>query len=198
MNCDKSLESFFKGEDFPQGILNKKITFFAGSFNPLHKGHLACIELWKKKTTKDHSLIVIADLNPWKKNELSPEENRKEIISTLKEKLPTDTLLFDKFLFQDKSNPTIDWIDIIDQAFPRLELSLLIGFDSFLNIGNWKQSSKLLNILNSLYIANRNNNELSQSLKTQEYLAINPELKLIFLGEHQYEDLSSTKLRSIG
>ncbi len=173
-------------------IINE-ITFFGGSFNPWHEGHQACIKLLKNYLNKKHQLIVLPDINPWKNNELIPLLDRWEIYQNLL--IKTNELIYPSFLFLDQKNPTYKWVTKLKSNQPTLKINLLMGFDSFSNLDKWYESEKLLKILNHIFVASRNDDLSVKNQRLEEYKKADPTLKVTFLGNHEHEDLSSTKLR---
>ncbi len=171
----------------------KELTFFGGSFNPWHNGHLACTHLMEKYLGPDHKLIIAPDINPWKNNQSIDLKKRWDLFSNVLKS--SNYLVYPDFLFQDQKNPTYNWIKPLSQHREDLKLSLLIGFDSFCSLEKWYESDALLKLLNGIYIASRNDNRMLRELKQAKYQAINPHLTMSFLGHHKYENLSSTQLR---
>lgn len=184
-----SLESFIQNN---QTLLaQKELIFFGGSFNPWHEGHSSCINLMDQ----DKSIIVIPDHNPFK--ELVKNQNKSSSLDQIKQKLESfahQTFLFSDFFEKNEKNPTHQWIGKLKSKFPEKKLSLLIGFDTFMSLDKWIESEKLLKDLHTLYIASRMDDE---SLKQRQIDLISKmsNVKLIFLGHHEYESVSSSKIR---
>lgn len=171
-----------------------EILFFGGSFNPWHNGHSSCIKL----CPLDKKIIVIPDHNPFKEVIKSTEKNTSLIeIKNILKNFQQTTYLFDTFYKLEQKNPTSHWINEIKEAFPKIKLSLLMGFDSFASIDKWIDASILINNLYSLYVASRQDNPQVMNAQIETLKDINPSLHITFLGKHEYEDLSSTKLRSL-
>ena len=165
----------------------ERIIFYGGSFNPWHQGHQACVELAPKKAP----LIVLPDNNPHKEIPFQKSLNLDELEKELK--IRHDVYLFREFFYSKSHTPTVDWIVEVKKNFPNKKLDLLLGFDSAQAIDSWKDSQLLLKTLDKLYVVSRlETDELRDKL--QKKLLKN--IELIFLGRHQYEHISSTKLRS--
>lgn len=167
-----------------------EILFYGGSFNPWHQGHEACIKL----APKDKPLVVLPDNNPHK--EINP--NKQLDLDGLEKKLQEinpNTYLFREYYLDDKPNPTIDWVQELKTNFPKLSTSLLMGFDSFIKLDTWKENQTLLTGLKALYIASRLDQDEIKKSKTQIYQEMAPKLEIQFLGHHEFEHLSSTKIR---
>lgn len=173
-------------------LLEDELIFFGGSFNPWHEGHSSCIEL----CSTEKPIIIIPDHNPFKNiNEFS---EKRTTIGEIKIKLShfkQKTFLYESFFKMNIKNPTNIWIKEIKNKFPLKKLALLVGFDTFAHIHTWIDANDLLNNLDSLYIASRLDNEKVKDFQTLNLKKINPQLNLYFLGHHEYENLSSTKIR---
>jgi nicotinic acid mononucleotide adenylyltransferase len=140
-------------------------------------------------------VIIIPDNNPFKKYDKaldrSPSINQIDQIVDDK-----NIFLYLGFSELQDSNPTNTWIKKL-KAKTNKKLSLLMGFDSFITIHKWLESESLLNNITKIYMLSRQD----QIDKKKEQLMLlkdsNPNLEVIFLGNHSYEQLSSSALREI-
>ncbi|MCT4641074.1 MAG: hypothetical protein N4A33_02180 [Bacteriovoracaceae bacterium] len=166
-----SLIEFIKNIN-PKG----EILYFGGSFNPWHEGHSECI----RKAPKDATIIVIPDHNPQK------EINTKEysLNESYIKSLHKNVYIYKGFFLKKKKNPTYKWITQVKKEFSNLKHSFLMGYDSYENLKSWIQFETILNNLNKLYVLNRENQ------MCENYYNI----KTIFLGPHDFEQLASSKL----
>lgn len=177
-------------EERPKLREAKEIVFFGGSFNPWHAGHKACVDL----LPEDKALVALPDHNPYKELTEPNEEAVSEIMDALsKRKGPS--FVFEDFLKAGKKNPTHSWIRELKDIFPDKQLSLLVGFDSFIGIDKWIQAKDLLLDLSAIYVASRMDDPSTKEKQKKHLRAINPNLRIVFLGSHPYESLSSTILR---
>jgi nicotinic acid mononucleotide adenylyltransferase len=113
-----------------------------------------------------------------------------------KAKLKPWQFLVPSFLLEPEKNPTIEWIERIKKENPNQKLSLLMGFDSFSGIESWIRSHDLLRLLDTLYVVSRLENDLERN-KAMEKLEKLKMPKVIFLGKHNFENLSSKDLRKL-
>lgn len=173
---------------------SEELIFFGGSFNPWHHGHTSCLKL----APNNWPIIVIPDHNPFK--DLVTNHNKMTSIADIQNhlaKITATTYLFDEYLLKNEKNPSHKWIKEIKKNFPQKKISLLMGFDTFISIDRWIKADKILNNLNALYIASRLDDETVKKNQIKNLKAINESLKINFLGNHAYEDLSSTKIREL-
>ncbi len=164
--------------------------FFGGSFYPWHSGHQACLDL----LPDDKTCFVLPDRNPFKEvRAVDPVLSTIELTSKIKFK--SNQFLVPTFLLDEKKNPTIEWMEVLHRKYPEKKLSLLMGFDSLLNLSTWIRAGELLTILSTVYVVSRLEKEDEQQRVAAQVKKLNPNLNIEFLGHHQHESLSSTKLR---
>lgn len=173
---------------------NSEILFFGGSFNPWHEGHTSCLKLAPKKC----QIIVIPDHNPFKEITLMDHKysDLKEITAKIQELNKENIHLFDTYLKEDKKNPSHVWIQELKENAPDLKISLLMGFDTFISLDKWIESDIVINNLSSLYVASRLDNELVKTKQVKLLKTINKNLNVNFIGNHAYENISSTAIRN--
>lgn len=170
----------------------EEICFFGGSFNPWHEGHSACIQLLRKNIP----LIVIPDHNPQK--ELQSIENKATSFSDIENilnKFDQRSFLYPGFATKNEVNPTTQWVQELKKSHPQLRISLLMGHDTFEKIDTWIDGHKLLLCLHKLYVASRLETTIIKTQQINNLRALAPSLEISFLGHHEFEDLSSTKIR---
>jgi len=134
------------GEHKPQHAL------FGGSFNPIHKGHVAIVNTLLALT--DQLIIMPANCSPFKSKEtLLPNELRwKMITSTFPE---SEQLIISDFELRQKG-PSYTHLTLqsLQSQSPHASWHLVIGMDSLLAFHAWNQASDILSNA-SLWIFNR-------------------------------------------
>ncbi|WP_408096945.1 hypothetical protein ACJVC5_18070 [Peredibacter sp. HCB2-198] len=164
--------------------------FFGGSFNPWHEGHQACLTLMPE----DKMCFILPDRNPHKElRELSPVATILEISAHAK--LKNLQFIVPTFLLEQKQNPTVNWVEKFKNDYPTHKVSLLMGFDSFSNLRNWTRSEALLPLLNTVYVVSRLEDDQDRREALDHARARGPHLNIVFLGKHEFEDVSSTEIR---
>jgi nicotinic acid mononucleotide adenylyltransferase len=165
--------------------------FYGGSFNPFHRGHQACLDL----LPENKLCLVVPDKNPQKELEDSGPVVTILQIST-NARFKKNQFLVPTFLLKDEKNPTVEWVQEFKKNNPKKKISLLMGFDSLANIKTWIRYQDLLSTLNGIYVVSRLEEENSRLEILEEMKRDYPDLVITHLGRHDFEDLSSTKLRN--
>ncbi len=187
MENDQSIIDFIKS-CYPEGLPGE-ILFYGGSFNPWHDGHKEAL----LKVREKH-VIVIPDRNPLKPiNPFSLRESEDKIIGDL----GVHQWLYSGFLEKRAHNPTQAWIRSIKQEFPELEIALLMGFDNFAILDRWHNADQLIQDLSRIYVLSRNDCPEIKKNQIDLVKEKNNRLETVFLGNHAFEDLSSTLLRQL-
>jgi nicotinate-nucleotide adenylyltransferase len=134
------------------------IGLFGGTFDPIHRGHLALAGAASERCNLSRIVFVPANVPPHKQNQpLSAFAHRYAMIAlaTAQEKDFSPSLLEAPEDFQaggpgkEKTraaspNYTIDTVKRLKRAFKKADrLFLLIGIDAFEDIGKWHQAEEL-------------------------------------------------------
>jgi nicotinate-nucleotide adenylyltransferase len=137
------------------------IGLFGGTFDPIHRGHLALARAARERCNLSHILFVPANIPPHKQSQpLSAFAHRYAMITlaTAQEKDFAPSLLEapedvsaspSKDLSKEKAraakpNYTIDTVKRLKQTFKKADrLFLLIGIDAFDDIAKWYQVEAL-------------------------------------------------------
>lgn len=164
--------------------------FYGGTFNPWHQGHQACLNL----VPQDKICFVLPDMNPHKDlRDIDPPHHVLELITRIR--FGKKQYLIPSFLLDKIKNPTVDWIEKLKAEYPTKKLSLLLGFDSFSHLKSWTRSQDLLKNLSTIYVVSRLENEGMREDALSYVKSVSQNLDVIFLGRHEFENLSSTVLR---
>jgi nicotinate-nucleotide adenylyltransferase len=134
------------------------VGLFGGTFDPIHRGHLALARAARERCKLSRVLFVPANVPPHKQRQpLSAFAHRYAMIAlgTAQEKDFMPSLLEapedsepspsrEKKNRVEKPNYTIDTVKRIKQSFKKVDqLFLLIGIDAFAEIAKWHQAEEL-------------------------------------------------------
>jgi nicotinate-nucleotide adenylyltransferase len=127
------------------------IGLFGGTFDPVHRGHVALARAAMERCKLHRVYFVPVNVPPHKqKQSLTPFVHRFAmlVLATANEKAFVPSLLEapedGESRKKDKPNYTIDTVRRLKQSFKNSDrLFLLIGMDAFAEIANWHQAEAL-------------------------------------------------------
>ena len=125
-----------------------KVGLFFGSFNPVHNGHIEIAKEILNQKKFAEIWFVITPQNPIKdSSSLASYSHRVKMVELAIKN-------HDNFLAETieiklaKPNYTFNTIQILTKLHPKKSFSLIIGADNFQNFHNWKNSKKILDLVN--------------------------------------------------
>lgn len=170
---------------------SKDWVVFAGTFNPWHQGHQACLNL----IPEDKVCLIMPDRSPEK--DLRDVKHVTAILEiSVKSKLRKNQFLVPTFLLENKKNPTVEWVEKMKEDFPDHKISLLVGFDSFARLNTWVRAESLIPKLDTIYVVSRLEDDADRIKALDEVHALSFDVNVIFLGKHEFEHYSSTDIRN--
>ncbi len=121
-----------------------KIGLYFGSFNPIHIGHLIIANHIVNYTNLEQVWLVVTPQNPLKPSSgLLNEYNRLHLVQLAVEENPKLRASDAEFKLP-KPSYTIDTLTYLQEKYPKNEFSVIMGSDSFSNIGKWKNAEVLV------------------------------------------------------
>jgi nicotinate-nucleotide adenylyltransferase len=144
-----------KSGDYGSAESGMKIGLFGGTFDPVHKGHLALARAALERCGLHRIYFVPANIPPHKQRQpLSPFAHRFAMLAlaTAEEKAFVPSLLEapveekngNRKPREEKPNYTIDTVRSLKRSVkPGDKLFLLIGMDAFADIAKWRESEAL-------------------------------------------------------
>ena len=128
--------------------LMKKVALYFGSFNPIHKGHIALAEWVVEQGLCDELIFIVSPQNPLKSTtELAPEFSRYEMCemacasSRYPERIKVSAVEF----VLEKPSYTINTLRYLRDNFgAEMEFSLLLGADNIECFVKWRDYEEIL------------------------------------------------------
>lgn len=126
----------------------KRVMLYFGSFNPIHKGHIALAEYAVEKGLCDELVLVVSPQSPYKQTEeLAPEMDRFEMAETAcaasryPDRIKTSVVEF----LLPKPSYTIDTLRYLAENHGAdMEFSILMGADQIERLDGWKEYDRIL------------------------------------------------------
>ena len=129
--------------------MKKRTMLYFGSFNPIHKGHIALAEYVLQEGLCDSVALVVSPQNPMKRDmSLLPELTRFEMAeiacreSRFPERIQPSAVEF----LLERPSYTINTLRFLEENNGNdMEFSILMGADNIENIHKWKEAEAILN-----------------------------------------------------
>ena len=126
----------------------KREMLYFGSFNPIHKGHIALAEYVLDQGLCDEVALIVSPQSPYKEaGELAPELDRFEMaeIACRASKHPDRIKPSVVEFLLPKPSYTIDTLRYLQENFgSEMSFSVLMGGDQIAGLKGWKEYEKML------------------------------------------------------
>ena len=121
-----------------------KIGLYFGSFNPIHTGHLIIANHVLNETDLQKVWFVVSPQNPFKSSStLLNEYDRLHLVQIAIE--GDDRLKASEIEFSlPKPSYTSHTLVYLSEKYPSHQFSIIMGSDSFQNLGNWKNPETII------------------------------------------------------
>ena len=136
--------------------MTKRIGIYAGTFNPVHAGHVA-FALQAMKDAKLDKLYFLPERRPRHKTGVEHFAHR---VAMLKQAVRPYTK-FDVLEFDDVSFTVSRTLPKLHRKLPHSQLVFLLGSDAAVHLPSWPQASRLLKT-SELFVGVRGEHELSE------------------------------------
>ncbi len=187
----------------------KRIAFYGGSFDPVHRGHLAIAEKLTKIFELDEFVFVPAFHAPHKSRRqptsayqrfamlcLATAEQKKLKVSTMELEVPEKPY-------------TVETLTKLKSDLPDDQIFFVMGADSWEEINTWREWEKVLTIVN-IIVVTRPNYEIGFSHVTDEIREMMIDLRndknepritnhesRIYITDAVQMDISATRIREM-
>lgn len=126
----------------------KRVALYFGSFNPIHKGHIALAEWVVEQRLCDELIFIVSPQNPLKSStELAPEFSRYEMceMACASSRYPEQIKVSAVEFVLEKPSYTINTLRYLSEQFgAEMEFSLLLGADNIECFDKWREYEEIL------------------------------------------------------
>ncbi len=129
-----------------------KIGIYGGTFNPVHYGHLRTAEDVYERLMLDNMLFIPSGKTPFDKPDLARALERFEMV----EKAIKGNRHFNISDIETKvrgRSYSVDTIRKLSRTYENADFYFILGIDAFLDLQEWKEPQKLLNMTNLVVIS---------------------------------------------
>jgi len=172
-----------------------RIALFGGTFDPPHRGHIAIAKAAADQFSLDQVLFAPTGLQPLKHDPATAFATRMELVAAACLSDPRFAPSgIDAPRPDGSPNYTVDTLTTLAALYPNDELFNLVGADSLLNLPNWHQPARLLELAEWIVVTRPGypltDSDLAALRLSQAQLA---RIHILF---GIAEDISATDLRS--
>lgn len=170
--------------------MKSRVVLYFGSFNPVHRGHIALAEYVISDGFADQVVMIVSPQNPHKEqSDLAAEFSRYEMCqaacaaSLYPDKIQVSAVEFTL----PRPSYTIDTLNFLAENFGgQMEFSILMGADNIENFHRWKNSEQIIANYPILVYPRR-----GYSLSRSQYAD-----RVVFLENAPLFDFSATDVRT--
>jgi len=121
-----------------------KIGILGGTFDPIHRGHLAISSIAKQRFGLKYIILCITQKNPFKKKSKIDVIERIKIV---KKKIKKKKFIKIEFLEPKiNSKKTIDLIKLFKKKNRKLDIFFIMGADNLINFHKWHEWKKIIKL----------------------------------------------------
>ncbi|MBE6181149.1 MAG: nicotinate (nicotinamide) nucleotide adenylyltransferase [Rikenellaceae bacterium] len=164
----------------------KRMMLYFGSFNPIHRGHIALAEYVVEHDLCDEVALIVSPQSPYKATEsLVPELNRFEMaeIACATSKYPESIRPSAIEFVLTRPSYTIDTLRYLTENFgSEMLFSILMGGDQIKALDGWKEYEKILEY--PIFVYPRPNEKIERFLD-----------RITVLNDAPLFDISATEIR---
>lgn len=132
---------------FETGHKGKRVMLYFGSFNPVHRAHIAIAEYAIERDLADTVVLVVSPQNPFKDSDgLAPEIARYEgaQAAAAASRYPDRIQASAVEMTLPRPSYTIDTLRFLEKEFPEAGFSILMGGDNAEKLDKWREADKII------------------------------------------------------
>lgn len=123
-----------------------RIAVYAGSFDPLHIGHMAIMEYLTQTNCFDWVYLIISPQNPFKSRDkaLNAEQRYRAAVEAVRRHPALHVWVDNIELEMPAPHYTIKTLDALKRREPDNDFSLVVGADNLKDIHTWRDAPRIL------------------------------------------------------
>lgn len=170
-----------------------RLGLFGGSFDPIHRGHIAPVQAARRALGLDRVIYLPTAVPPHKPGRiLAPAHARYAMVEMAL--LEEEGLYASTFeLTLERPAYTIETLEHFRQTMPGVDLHLLVGGDSYADLDHWVRWREIVEAAR-LVVLTRPGWTLEEASLSPDLADLARSNRVVFLGQPPV-DVSSTRLR---
>jgi nicotinate-nucleotide adenylyltransferase len=169
---------------------------FGGTFDPVHKAHIALAEKVLEQDLADEIMFVPAAKPPHKlEKPITPAEHRMAMLKLLLEEKTEYCVSDYEIVNKRKTSYTVNTLRALQAAYPERRFKLIMGMDNFREFDSWHRWQEILDNYEMIIFTRPGSSKLSVGLIQEKFgakVAANLERSII---DDVVMDISSTQIR---
>lgn len=185
------------------------VALLGGSFDPVHKGHVALGNYFAELLTPDELRVIPAG-SPWQKQGMlrTPAEHRLAMVRLAFEDFAAPVVLDEQEIQRDRPTYSIDTLRAVrEELGPDVSIAFLIGADQLQQLHTWKEWRKLFDYahicaasrpgfeMDEAHVPSEVVREFARRAATPQQIRETPN-GLTCLADNLSVDISATQIRS--
>ena len=177
--------------------MTMKIGVFGGTFNPIHRGHLAAATAAAGQLSLDKLLLIPDAIPPHKPlpSGSAGAEERLEMVQLCTAEVSAPAEVLDLELRRQGASYTCDTLAQLREQYPEEELFLLMGSDMFLSFETWRQPERICDLATLAVFSRREESEAAAFARQKRRLEATYGAHIRVLENPEVVEISSTELR---
>lgn len=174
-----------------------KIGIYGGTFNPIHRGHMAAAQFAVEYLKLDKLYLIPVGIPPHKElAEGTPApEHRLAMAELAGQALGEHVEVLDLELRRQGKSYTLDTVRAIHKRHPKAQLYLLMGTDMFLTFQNWRHPKEIAKICTLCAFGRSEKDTEALFAPQRDYLRREYGADVITMALPHLVEISSTQLR---
>jgi nicotinate-nucleotide adenylyltransferase len=157
-------------EDFKRKQNKRFTAVFGGTFDPIHKAHLALADKVLEMDLADEIMFVPAAKPPHKLDKpITPSEHRTAMLKLALETNPDYSMSDYEIVNKRKASYTVHTLRALQAAFPERRFKLIMGMDNFRDFDSWHRYQEIINNFDLIIFSRPENLKPSLHLIEQKF-----------------------------